>query len=361
MYQLSNRLLYFLSDFYIYVIILLVTVIIGILFVWKLHKNPQKHTNMLLTLIAGIIASITVFVIAEAYFRYIYEASDGIGFLKIAQKWHNRHVIFSSNFRRDNREFTLAKTPNEVRIGVMGDSITFGIGIENPEDRFSDILERKLRKDGINAVVYNLGMSGIDTDDEIEDFHRLEPKNLQFDLMVWQYFLNDNNTATTSANAQITKRGAQRLRKNLLLKFIVDHSFFADFLYWRLSTKHDQIFKELVAEDLRLYHEPSIIRGHQAQIHEFISELKSKNLPVIVIMFPLIHSEEIRQQSRNEYKDMLKVFQLASPSAIIDLEKAFAPYSIKKLRASRFDQHPNEFAHQIAAELLYENIKVLAR
>lgn len=350
-----NRLFYFLQDFSAYLLLLLVTGVIAVVAIYR------KPSNLMVCFVATIMSVVVIFIVAEAYFRYAYEASDGIGFLKIAQKWHNRHVIFNSHFRRDSREFVPIKTDNEIRIGTIGDSITFGIGIENPQDRYSNILERKLRADGINAVVYNLGMSGIDTDDEITDFHRLEPENLGFDLITWQYFLNDINTATNSANAQITKRGTYRLEKLPWLKFIVDNSFFADFLYWRLSSRHEQTFVDLVNEDMRLYHDPSIIRGHQAQIKEFIAELKKKQIPVIVIMFPLIHSEEIRTRSRLEYQEMLTTFQSASPEAIVDLDKVLVDYPVTKLRASRFDQHPNELVHRLVADELYDTVKTILK
>ena len=354
MHQLTSRLLYFLGDFYGYIIVSTITVVTGLVIIWKLHKNTQRHINILLAITTGAMALVMFFIPAEAYFRYVYEASDGIGFLKIARKWHDRYVIFNGNYRRD-REFTMEKPSGEIRIAAIGDSLTFGIGIENPADRLSNLLESKLIKDGFNVAVYNLGISGSDTNDQIIAFHQMEV--FDFDIVVWQYFMNDVNSATNSANAQITKNSQTRLTKHPLAKYITDHSFFADFLYWRLTSRYDQTFRQLAGEDLRLYREPAIIRGHQAQVQEFVQELHKKNIPVVVS--PFIHSETIRQDSRPQYQMMLETFRKSNPEGLIDLDQIFAPYSTDMLKASRFDQHPNEFAHKLAAEALYQQLKPL--
>jgi len=61
----------------------------------------------------------------------------------------------------------VAKTPGVVRIGVMGDSNTFGYGIKNVDNRFSNLLEAKLNKAGYKVQVYNFGVPGFDTWNEI--------------------------------------------------------------------------------------------------------------------------------------------------------------------------------------------------
>src|SRR3989344_5299382 len=88
MQNLTNRLLYFLGDFYGYIIILVTSIVSGIIIIWVIHKNSKLHTNILLAITTATMSLVMFFISAEAYFRYIYEASDGIGFLKIAQKWH---------------------------------------------------------------------------------------------------------------------------------------------------------------------------------------------------------------------------------------------------------------------------------
>lgn len=361
--NLLSRLGYFLNDFKYYIYIILgAALIAGItnLLLWRFAKKKlsAKTINIFVGLAATFFSLVWLFTLTEVYFRYIYEASDGIGLLKIAQKWHQRHVVFNSHFRREKKEFTSQKSLDEFRIGVIGDSITFGIGIENPADIYTNILERKLRAEGINAVVYNLGISGIDTKDEIKDFHNLEAENLKFDMLVWEYFLNDNDELSSGPKTQITLNSKTRLSNYPVIKSLVDHSFFADFIYWRLSTRYDQTFQSLSDIDLQQYHNQALLQTHQALIRDFIQELHYKHIPIIVMPFPFIPSDTIRRQAKTEY-NLMYTFFAQQPTELINVDDLFAPYPVSQLKASRFDHHPSEFAHQLVAEKLYQTIKQL--
>jgi len=357
MTTLLPRLAYFLKDFKWYLLILILSIFLSLLTLLKITKSTQKlNKNLLLSITASIISLIFLFIFSEAYFRYIYNTSDGIGYLLVNQKWYQRHVQYNGDFLRD-KEFVTSKPKGEFRIAAIGDSITFGLGIENPKDRYPDLLEASLKKDGHNVSVYNLGFSGISAHETIASFKTRE--YLDFDLVVWQYFLNDANTATTSANAKITIDNKNRFPSTPWLNNIFDNSYFADFLFWRFTSKYDQVFKSLVNEDIKLYHDPQIFPGHEKEITDFLEYLKDKNIPAVVLLFPLIHSEEIRRASQVEYQKMLKVFNSSQATSVIDLAKTYQAYPVDDLKASRFDQHPNELAHKIASELLYARLKTL--
>lgn len=350
------RILYVLRDFKWYGSVLVIWLLVSATSIWFLLKQTtwsKRKSNFLLALLATFTTLMTLFVIGEAYFRYVYDQSDGIGFLLINQKWHDRHIIFNSNFRRD-QEFVIDKKPNEYRIAVMGDSITFGMGIKNPDDRFSNILKRQLNQKYPGVTVYNLGLSGTDTFDQIDDYQRLE--FFDFDLVIWQYYFNDINTATTSAKVSEIVSQKKRLTDYPLLRKFFDHSFLADFLYWRLTTTYDRTFRTFFNDDLKLYHDPAIFNGHKTSIEKFIKVLHRQKMPVVVILFPILYSDELRQLSQDEYKLMLEIFTELGADAIINLSSPLMTFKTTELRASIFDQHPNVFVHQVAAELLHQEI-----
>ncbi|MBI2010521.1 MAG: SGNH/GDSL hydrolase family protein [Candidatus Chisholmbacteria bacterium] len=356
MNSLFARSLYFVRDFKWYGIVLVATLAVAvatILLLGKQKKFSKKTTNSLLALMASITTLVIVFIIGEAYFRYVYDQSDGIGFLLVNQKWHDRHIIFNSDFRRD-QEFVIDKKPNEYRLAVIGDSITFGMGIKNPEDRFSNILETQLNQKYPSVTVYNLGLSGTDTNEQIDDFLGLD--FFDFDLVVWQYYFNDINTATTSAQISKLVGEKKRLTYSPLLRKFFDSSFLADFLYWRFTTTYDHTFRSFIESDLKLYHDPSILDGHKRSIEKFINTLHQRQVPIVVILFPLLYSDDIREFSADEYATMLELFTAFGADATINFAEALAPYKTEKLKASIFDQHPNEFVHQKAADLLYPEI-----
>ena len=97
--------------------------------------------------------------------------------------------INSDGFR--DKEYSIEKLNNTFRIIVLGDSITFGWGVENNET-FSEILEDKLNSlnNGINYEVLNFGVHGYNTLQEVE---LLKEKGLKYkpDMVIVGYYMND--------------------------------------------------------------------------------------------------------------------------------------------------------------------------
>jgi hypothetical protein len=75
--------------------------------------------------------------------------------------------INSDGFR--DKEYPLEKSKNTFRIIILGDSVTFGFGVENNES-YPKILEAKLNtlNNGINYEVLNFGVWGYGTIQEVE-------------------------------------------------------------------------------------------------------------------------------------------------------------------------------------------------
>ncbi len=63
-------------------------------------------------------------------------------------------------------EIDAAKAPGVVRVVLLGDSITWGHGVEQSE-RYGDLLAAALRGRGVTAEVVNLAVSGYATDQEL--------------------------------------------------------------------------------------------------------------------------------------------------------------------------------------------------
>ncbi len=112
-----------------------------------------------------------------------FEATTGGAMLDFAGKAN------SLGFR--DREHALAKKPGVYRILVLGDSITQGLSIERAEDIYTSVLERQLNTDGVRVEVLNFGVSGYNTQQEVET---LREKGLRFapDMVVLAACVNDS-------------------------------------------------------------------------------------------------------------------------------------------------------------------------
>lgn len=350
MQNLLPRITYFLKDFAPYFILITFCLAAFVFAAYKISKSisSQKKKNLMLALCATVFALVLGFSLFEAYFRYVYDQSDGLGFLRVNQKWHERHVVFNNYFFRD-RDFDPNKQAGVTRIGVLGDSITQGDGIKNVNNRFSNLLERKLQQAGYKVEVYNLGKAGYDTEGEIETYSRV--KNLNFDIIIWQYFINDIQPKDYSTGSPIIVNNSRRAK---ILEFISKYSYFLDYLYWRYSTVYDKTLLALRYADINQYSSQDRLQKHQAEITDFIESLRADDKKVVVVMFPSI------MFLGGDYpiftNDIMhKIFE-GNQVETIDLYEDLKNQDPEKLRASRFDTHPNEIVHALAAQKLYEKV-----
>lgn len=350
-FNLGSRFGYFLTDFSFYLILLLITVLATTFAFWKILKSklPPNRQKIAIAATVTILAIILVFTALEAYFRYVYDVSDGLGFLKVNGKWHARHVVHNNYFFRD-RDFQTEKEPGVTRIGVLGDSITFGGGIEKVEDRFSNILEKKLREAGKNVEIYNLGKPGYDTTGEVEEYNKV--RHLGFDILIWEYFINDVQPKNNSTGTPIIENNS---KQGKIVTFLSNHSYFFDFLYWRFSSKYQETFRELRTADIAQYSNDIVLKEHKEEIANFVNTLRSDKTKIIVIMFP---SNFLLGPNYPEYvhKLMADVFKENQVDIFVDLLPDLKGRDKTQLIASKFDPHPNEFVHHLAAEKLFNEI-----
>ena len=88
-----------------------------------------------------------------------------------------------------DRERTVERRPNTLRILVIGDSVTYG-AIVAQADTYTAILERKLQAKGVGAEVINISYGGWGTDQELEAL-TLEGLSYKPDLVILQFTTND--------------------------------------------------------------------------------------------------------------------------------------------------------------------------
>ena len=107
---------------------------------------------------------------------------------------------FSTNeFGFRERVFPLKKPKNTFRILVFGDSLTFGVALDN-DHRYTNLLEDMLNLQVVNLKfeVLNFGMAGYSTDQE-HDLMKAILKIVECDLVVIG-FCCDDLRMTTKAN-----------------------------------------------------------------------------------------------------------------------------------------------------------------
>lgn len=351
-----TKLLYFIFDFWPYLLInsiIFSTAIASTILIYS-SKIELVRKKVLISIVFGSLLFSTFFTFSEIYFRYVYDEPDALGFLKVNKKWHERHVIFNNYFSRD-RDFVVDKKGDVIRIGVLGDSISFGKGISDVNLRFSNLLEKKLRESGVNAEVYNLGKSGYDTV-QLPKLYQDVVKHLDFDIIVWQYFLNDIRVKEDDSTAEAIIRSGDA---NKLVKLVIDKSYFLDFVYWRFSSSHKKVFAELRDSDLPKYKDREIFDNHKQEIEALVTTMKGDDVKVVAIIFPYLVSLG-PDYPKYIHEELVSVFNSQGVETV-DLLNYLDSIDKNSLVVNKFDSHPNEYVNLLAAEKLYEAVAKLIK
>ncbi len=350
---LYGHLSYFIKDFHEFLIILAVSTILFIFAFPAIFRSNLKNRNkmLLLSLLFTLLSIVYIYSFFEAYFRYRFDQSDSLGFLNVTEHWYQRHVLYN-NYQYRDKNFSIKKSSGTVRIGVMGDSVAWGYGIKNVDNRFSNLLEKKLRDHGYHVEIYNFSTPGYDTYQETEEYNNKDYK-FNIDILLWSYFPNDAEPPANNAGSRILTNANAQIPA--IVKFLSTHSFFFDYIYWRLSAKYATTFTQLRNADLEQYEIPSVFAYHKKLISNFTSQLESQNKKIVVIMFPFIQFLVPYGNSGIDQK-MHTVFTRDGVTTIVDMYPYLKGKNPSDLEVNRFDSHPNESVHKLAAEKLYDAI-----
>jgi lysophospholipase L1-like esterase len=237
------------------------------------------------------------------------------------------------------------KDPHRYRIAVIGDSFTWGQGIDASE-RFSNLLEDFL---GPRYEVLNFGIPGHDMPQHLEVLDRVLP--FQPDFVLLQLFINDFETAQMERPRPhpLISDGAARGwgRSSVLYDLANGH-----WVQIQEATGLAESYVHYLDRNLR---DPNAPNAQVAfgMLRQFIEKAKAAGGGVGLVLFPMtdamgpngshypvefIH-ERVRQIAADEHAPYL------------DLLAAFSTYADPQaLWVSPFDAHPNAVANKRAAQ-----------
>jgi len=249
----------------------------------------------------------------------------------------------SLGFRDD--EFLVQKPAGEFRVLALGDSFTYGMGVQ-AHDNWPTVLERMLQADRGGAVqVINAGMaSGNGARSAAEYAPWLEREGMGFapDMVVLGFCLNDISDGIPMLSYlppayQPTFFGVSRILDSLVMR--------ARLRAARMEDRKSAIDALIDAEPKRWL-----------QVQEGMQKLQqlclAAKIPFVVAVFPMI-SQLDGQYPYGRIHEMVATFCLARGIHCVDLLPAFRGRADQSLWVHFTDQHPNDVGHQIMAEQIF--------
>lgn len=289
----------------------------------------------------ALLALFLVLLLLELYFKLFFAQSDGFRYTLASRNWYQRYWRVNSLGYRDV-EWTADKVAGKTRVMVVGDSFVAGSGIANPADRFSDRLGRLL---GDGYVVFNVASPGWDTIDEVE---AILSYPYQPDILVLSYYVNDIEGVAYSSGAQ---RPQIRQEPPAWLGPLVQNSYAANFVYWRLVRLGPQAWADIYWNDWlkQISSDPDIRWRHRQELETIILGAAAEQVPLYVVMFPNLAAIE---ESRPLLQPALDLF-LEHGVPVLDVGQLLAGRDPAAITVNALDSHPNEAVNAEVAEHLY--------
>lgn len=337
--------------------IVLFILTVGVFFHRKIKNRVVRKGT--LTAIAALATILHILVIAEIYYRYIFDESDNVFQIATTQRWVERHVQINGFGFRDEHFFPI-KDPKETRIGVFGDSFTWGQGIEKREDLYDEVLERQLNQScppNRWIKVYNFGKTGSDINDYRTFLH--EYRGFNFDGVVVGYYMNDIDSGKMTRHKNSCYSSIFEFRKLPVLRHLFERSFALQYWWVRIYTRFvwsqdpDACWRTLNVSD---YEDPEIWSRHLTTIDQLVDEARKQQSDLVVVIFPYL--KFLNDASPIQHvAERVEQFLKNRGVPVINLAPILSSYPPDQLVANSHDLHASELVHRIAAGELYKLVK----
>jgi len=254
------------------------------------------------------------------------------------------------------------------RVIVLGDSVTFGRGVDL-EETFPKILERKLnRQAGKPVHIYNLGVESYNTVAEFrylkDVFDRLKPHLVIFE------FTAGNDTILTELGLSVNQFAPIRWIKDIL-RHLYSYDWLASKFYSiiyrfympaQATGDSDQQLIQRLSWDNALFDES--FKGWQEckRAFEDIAQFgRAKSVPIIFAL--QVNNIKLTTKEKDDpwypvVRKLREALAEAGIEKVVLIDEAFRSYAGReqKLWIRPQDSHFSVLAHELTAELLYEKM-----
>jgi GDSL-like Lipase/Acylhydrolase family len=317
-----------------------------------IRRAQRKWSNLGLSLWM-FLAMLTL---VELYFAVIYDQSDAFNMTNVSKHWFERHVApvqkvlrfrdGQGTIYRDDRPFLTKVAETQHPICFVGDSFTFGHGVARCADRFSDRVAASLeQKFPGRFVVSNLADAGRDPHWIEALLLALAKDELPVRTVVYTICLNDIETFDERTEEMYKKKPPWMSQL-----FLVRNTYFLNLLYSRIrhaSSSEGGGYYSFLEES---YSGPpwTKMRSKLDTIRQLCVQ---HGFDLRIVIFPFL-SDFGAEYPFVEAHRLIVEFCRETGIPVLDLGPVLLPRASEGLTVNRFDAHPNERAHAIAAEAI---------
>ncbi len=339
----------YIGDFLVLCVVLAALVAATVFFLRRVRRLGDQEAPSRLRLLTGN-ALVTLCLLgslalgAEAYLRWVFDCTTWHGGFLVTRAWFVRHENLNAWNWRDV-EFQQQRPPGVQRTAFLGDSFTYGYGVDDPADRFTDRIRAALdaRAPGRHEI-WNCGRVGAATGNHIELLTAMLSR-CDVDHVVLVYSPNDIEDLLPKARRDGEALSAHHADGFLNRLFLVN--FVAGHVELWTSDYADTYFDDIAAA-----HRAGPLRDQQLERMRAIADIcRRARTRLDVVVFPLISHWGPEYPFDDVHEHVGETWSSLG-ARVVDLRAAFAGKTGAELRVGAFDAHPNEAANALAADAI---------
>lgn len=293
--------------------------------------------------LAAVFVLVTALLLAaEVYYRYWFDEPDSTLISHVAQRWVKRHYKFNERGIRDNIDYELAKTPGKPRLTFLGDSFTAAHGVADVDDRFANLVRDNLP----GCDVHCLAVNGHDTAAEIALLHGYFAEGYETDLVVLVYCLNDLGDLIAAVTGRHDPGHLVTRAESIGL---LRQSYAIDLWHcrWILATDIDGTdhFGQLIDA-----YQGEIWPRQKLRLETLANMCKRQGVRLAVVVFPFV--TDLEGDLYDDAHAKIDAHFRDAGIPLLDLRSLMRQHADEPLRVNRYDSHPSEHAHALAAEAI---------
>ena len=323
-----------------------VTILLGMLLVTAaIQKRFKRLQGSARGLLITYFTVALLLVVGEGYFRFVYAESDGLPTLA-SQNWLARYWQTNALGYRDP-DWNSDTLATRKTVLVVGDSFAAGWGIPNTDDRFGNVLGKRL---GDDYATINLGKAGASTVEETDNLQKYPLDKA--DVVILQYYLNDIENAALSIGLD------PKLDPTKGMPEWVNESYLANFAYWRLVARFQpaqegtQTYWDWLYS---MYDNSSVWAIHQKQLNQFADAAKQKGAKLIVVIFPNMLDPFHSVPYVDRVAQAFEAKGIESQN-IVKLFDAAASMPLNERVVSERDAHASVAFNHMVGDMLYDKV-----
>ena len=288
----------------------------------------------------------------ELGFALFYDRTDSFNITNVSDRWLKRHVRLNPQGYRDTNPFTRTIPEGRKRIVFLGDSFTFGHGLEREADRFSNRVRQELENVAKGRfTVANMGVPGIAINDMVPMWeHSVIQADCRVDVVVYTICLND---IEWMARKQ-TEKQYEPLAKLKPQFFLLRNTYFYNWLYYRLQIWRQPRLKNYYEFVREYYAGPPWLKMRE-QLDNLHKVLREQGTELRLVVFPFLHNLGPDYPFREAHQRIVG-YAKENRIPVLDLEPVLTPHASDGLMVNPFDAHPNSRANELAADAIVKDL-----